>query len=368
MHRKLRELVSKYQENCARIDEIADLCEKEKRERSEAETSEYNALVRENQMIQMRMSAMQAPAQTVDTQSSVIKATREAIQNGGTFKIPVQLREGVLSTNADAGGLVPVKIQDILDPLTEGLIVSKLGLPMPTGLSGTYQWPLWDIGDATVAGEGVAVSETALTLDKMTAAPERIAVMVKASREALIQSDDAVRRIIYKAIPLAVSRLINQILLSTTKVTGATNLAGPFVALASSATSFSATPTFLEFVEMKASVLATGIEGDHLCWIMTQAQKAIAEATPKDAGSGIMICENDRIAGIPVFCSHYIGENNIGLGDFLYQPLGLFGNMDFIVDPYTDAASGLLRFILNADFATKTIRSEAFALATVATA
>ena len=53
----VRELLNKYEQNCDRISEIANACEKEQRERSEVETAEYNALVRENQLLQMRMNA-----------------------------------------------------------------------------------------------------------------------------------------------------------------------------------------------------------------------------------------------------------------------------------------------------------------------
>ena len=51
----VRELVNKYQANCDRITEIADACEKEKRERNEAENAEFEALTRENQILQMKM-------------------------------------------------------------------------------------------------------------------------------------------------------------------------------------------------------------------------------------------------------------------------------------------------------------------------
>ncbi|WP_202605187.1 hypothetical protein, partial [Salmonella sp. gx-f5] len=91
--------------------------------------------------------------------------------------------------------------------------------------------------------------------------------------------------------------------------------------------------------------LATGVDGDNLCWVMTKAQKAIAESTPKDAGSGIMVCENDHIAGLPVFTTNYIGENNIGLGDGRYQPMGLFGDMSFVIDPYSQARKDAVDFV-----------------------
>lgn len=98
---------------------------------------------------------------------------------------------------------------------------------------------------------------------------------------------------------------------------------------------------------------------------MTKAQKAIAEATPKDAGSGIMVCENDHIAGLPVFTTNYIGENNIGLGDWRYQPMGLFGDMSFVIDPYSQARKDAVDFVLNVNYGTTTLRKEAFALAKV---
>ena len=98
---------------------------------------------------------------------------------------------------------------------------------------------------------------------------------------------------------------------------------------------------------------------------MTKATKAILEATPKDAGSGIMVCENDQVAGIPVFTSQAIGEDYIGLGDWRYQPMGLFGDIRFVIDPYTKAGEDVVRFIINADYGTKTLRPEAFALAKV---
>ena len=60
MHKKtvnVRQLVNQYQTNCNRISEIADACEREQRERNEAENTEFNALQRENQLLQMRLQA-----------------------------------------------------------------------------------------------------------------------------------------------------------------------------------------------------------------------------------------------------------------------------------------------------------------------
>lgn len=56
----VRQLVNQYQTNCNRTSEIADTCEREQRERNEAENTDFNALQRENQLLQMRLQAAAA--------------------------------------------------------------------------------------------------------------------------------------------------------------------------------------------------------------------------------------------------------------------------------------------------------------------
>lgn len=369
MHKKtvnVRELVDKYQTNCECISAIADACEKEQRERNEAETTEYEALVRENQLLQMKMQAAAAEQmrENPNTVADVNAIIRENMSNGKQTQIML-VRDLVMVSDAVPGGIVPVKVQDILDPLVEGLILNKVGLPMPTGLAGDYVWPTYETVEATIAGEGVALTDTKVKLSKLTASPQRIGIAIPVTRQSMMQTEGILEMIVKKLMPLSVSMLLNKILFSTTKVTAATTLVGPFVGLAATATAFSATPTFKEFNTLKAKVLATGVDGDNLCWVMTKAQKAIAESTPKDAGSGIMVCENDHIAGLPVFTTNYIGENNIGLGDWRYQPMGLFGDMSFVIDPYSQARKDAVDFVLNVNYGTTTLRKEAFALAKV---
>lgn len=363
----VRELINKYQANCERIGEIADACEKEQRERTEAETTEYDVLVRENQMLQMKMqaAAIENLRDNPNASADASRIIRENMEAGRQTQIML-VRDLVMVADAQKGAIVPLKVQDILDPLTEGLILGKVGLPMPTGLAGDYVWPTYEAVEASIAGEGVALTDTKINVGKLTAAPQRIGVAIPITRQTIIQTEGIIETIAKKLIPQSVAMLLNKILFSTTKVAGATTLVGPFVGIQTSdVVQFSKEPTFKEFNTMKAKVLATGVDGGSLCWIMTQAQKAIAEATPKDTGSGIMVCENDRIAGLPVFTTHYIGEGNIGLGDWRYQPMGLFGDISFIIDPYSQARKDAVDFVLNVNYGTTTLRKEAFALAKV---
>lgn len=224
--------------------------------------------MRVNQLLQMKMQAiavenLRERRYTVDDANRII---RENVAAGR--QTPIMLvRDLVMVTDVEAGGIVPVKVQDILDPLVEGLILDKVGLSMPTGLTGDYIWPAYETVEATIQGEGVALSDTKITMSKLTASPQRIGIAIPVTRQSINQTEGVVEMIVKKLMPLSVTMLLNKILFSTTAVTNATTLVGPFVSKAGSAVSFSAEPTFKEFNSLKAKVLATGVDGEHLCWV-----------------------------------------------------------------------------------------------------
>lgn len=423
--KNVRELLERFQTNCDRINEMADLCEQEKRERTEAETVEYETIVRENQMLQMKMNGAAAEhlRENPNAREDAIKIIRENASKGRKTEITF-VRDLMMVSDVQSGAIVPLNVQDIMKPLTEGFILDKVGLPMPTGLSGDYVWPMYEMVEAQIAGEGVALSDTKIPFSKMTAAPERIGIAIPVTNQSLNQSQGVLETVVREIMPLSIRLLLNRILFSTDKVNGATNLEGPFVDLVHTATSLDAVPSFRQLNGMKASVLSTGVDGEHLCWIMSKSMEAILEGAPinKD-GIFVPIVQNHTLCGLPIYTSNVIskrvvtyqkytaGSTNawaaytmtsgdkptydvtgvseeealkgitepaggkiakitvvteyIGLGDWRYQPMGMFGTMRFIVDPYSQARKDSVDFVLNTDYATKTLRKEAFRLGKV---
>ena len=376
----VRELVNKYQENCERIKQIADVCENEQRERNKEESVEFDAIVRENQLLQMRMQAAAAEFMNTskDPMAEVDAIVRENARAGKQTEI-VFVRDIMMVSDAKAGGIVPLNVQDILKPLQEGFILDKVGLPFLTGLVGEYVWPLYEAVTASVAGEGVARSAQKIKMSSLRATPDRVGLGVSASNQALNASDGLVEKIVRETMPQAVRQLLNQILFGTKKVNNATQLVGPFVDKVATAVPLSKVPTFEELNKgMKAKVLESGIDGEHLCWVMTKSMQAILEGQPINKnGVFLPMIQNGMLCGLPVYTTNEIRvENNtggttttteyIGLGDWRYQPMGLFGDLRFIVDPFTAADKDSVVFHLNADYATKTLRPEAFILGKVA--
>lgn len=390
----VRELVNQYQANCDRIREMADTCEKENRERNDAENKEFEALCRDNQLLQMKMQAATAEhlRENPNAAEEAITLIRENAKNGKKSEI-IFVRDMMMVSDVNAGGIIPLNVQDILKPLQEGFILDKVGLPMPTGLAGDFVWPMYEMVEAQIAGEGVALGDTKIPFSKMAAAPERVGIAIPVTNQSLNQSAGVLEMIVREIMPLSIRLLLNKILFSTEKVNNATNLIGPFAAIAINAAKSAAqrdkkipaivqlahVPTFEQLnAQMKAKVLETGIAGDHLCWIMTKSMEAILEGTPinKD-GIFVPMIQNGILCGLPVYTTNAIRKTTtsgdtttvtefIGLGDWRYQPMGLFGTIRFIVDPYSQARKDSVDFVLNTDYGTKTIRNEAFLLGQVA--
>lgn len=416
----VRELVNKYQANCDRIGEIAETCEKEQRERTEAEDKEFAALTRENQLLQMKMQVATAEhlRENPNAAADAVKVIRENASRGQKSEI-IFVRDLMMVSDITSGAIIPLNVQEIIKPLTEGFILDKVGLPMPTGLSGDFVWPMYEMVEAQIAGEGVALSDTKIPFSKMTAAPERVGIAIPVTNQSLNQSDGVLEMIVREIMPRAIRLLLNKVLFSTSKVNGATNLVGPFVGKVDTAVALSAVPKFIELnVDMKAKLLETGIDGEHLCWIMTKSLAATLEGTPiSEKGIFMPMLQNGMLCGLPVYTTNAIrnvaktykkyngtawvdytltandtvkgqvsktselpttGNTSgdiyliaeiteyIGLGDWRYQPMGLFGTIRFIVDPYSQARKDSVDFVLNTDYGTKTLRSEAFMLGKVA--
>lgn len=369
----LRELLEKLRKNNDRINEMADTLEKEQRARTEAETVEYEALIRENDVLAMRMRVLANEENkrdgVEDPKRRAEKLLRENARNGVRSEIYFT-RDLMTVTDAQNGAIIPLNIQDILKPLNEGFILDKVGLSLPTGLVGDFVWTTYEMVEASILGEGVELTDKKIPFNKLTASPERIGVAIPVTNQALNQTDGLLEQIIREVMPQAVQQLLNKIMFSVDKVTGATNLVGPFVALKGSAKTLSAVPTGKELYQMKAAVLATGIQGDNLCWVMSKSTAAILEATPiNEKGIFVPIMQDGKIAGLPVYTTNLMRNGTtefIGLGDWRYQAMGMFGTLRFTVDPYSKARKDSVDFVLNTDFATKTLRPEAFLLAKLA--
>ena len=263
----------------------------------------------------------------------------------------------------------------IVEPLWANTILQTLGQPLLTGLKGNYQWPVVEAFEATINDEGVALGDSKIPLSKLIARPERVGIAVPITRETINETDGLIETVATEYIPKSVAALINKVEFSTTKLkkyengketaNDATNLVGPFVGAKTATTYTGDAPALKDILALKSAVLSKNIMPEGLAYVMTETTKGLLEATPKWQGSNqAIVDENGKINGVPVFTTSYAQEGAVYFGAFKYAPMGLFGDMNIIVDPYSQARKNAIDFVLNVDFAITVLRQEAFAILT----
>lgn len=372
----VRGLINKYQENSDRISEIAETCQRENRTRNEAEETEFMALTRENQILQMKMQAVEMPR--LNEPADPDRRLRELLLEQKREAKIVLTRDLMTTDGLEDTGIIPVSQEDMLKPLRAGLIYDKVGIKIMTGLSaGKLRWPRHGKAVAQWAGEGERLVDAKIDFSKLDTKPHRLGIAIPVTKEELESSEGIVESVVREEMPAAVVAAINEALFTTEGTyTDAADgnkvkdkkVVGPFVAAAKKAVQFAgALPTRKELIKLKSTVLRTGIEPEAPCWVMTDDMKCELEDVKVDAGSGRFLIENGMLLGYPVFTTPFIGEGNIGFGDWSYQPAGFFGPMNLAVDPYTLLRQNATDFVLNAHFATETLYEEAFVLGKVKT-
>ena len=316
-----------------RLNEMAQNLEsdKEREAFTEAEEGERKQLFRELDILEMKIKA-NTPTIEVMRREDIAEANRkirECLSNGQRFELKIARAVassfgGNASTYASGiSGTNPsgLTTHDIVEPLYNKTILSAIGSPLLTGLKGNHQWPVVEAFHATINDEGAELGDTKIPINKLIPKPERLGIAVPITREALNETDDLVQLVATEYMPVAIAELMNKIMFSQTKVNGATDLEGPFIAtkmLADNLKTYtSEAPTLKQIVGAKTAILKHNVKPDGLCYVMSEVTKGELEATPKWEGANAAIVdENGKIGGVPVFTTNEVPDGQIYVGAF----------------------------------------------------
>lgn len=365
------------------IDDAVNAREEGQRTLTDEERGRMEQLERAVDTIDHRIRMLNLESESgipgADRGVELVRMVREAVDNRRVLELqldqPVQRSAGTQNL-ASVDPLIPVKIQDIIEPLEQGLIYSRVGIRLQTGLAGNYVWPVVGSVEASLVGEAVELDDEKIDITKITPVLQRIGITVPVTSQSITQSEGRILDIVNQQLPLSMTRVINRAMFCPEDY--ATNFKGPLNSASTKVTFAGAVPTYAELLQMKGAVLKKGVTPNGtMAYVMDEYMKATLEATPRDKGSGLMVIENDRIAGIPVFCTNYlnldktgaaVAADHVAFGCWGYEMLGQFGGFRLVVDPYSRAKEDIVQFTLNADWSMVQLRPEAFALGTVTTA
>lgn len=225
-----------------------------------------------------------------------------------------------------------------------------------TGLVGNVSIPVYSGGNVGWAGEIEAAADGAGTFSEVNLEPKRITAYIDVSKQFLIQDSVSAEALIRADIVRAISNKLEATILGDAAGTNK-QPAGLFYGASALADT-----TYSNMVALVRELEEHNVSGD-IKFIVSPEFKAKLKTTPKDAGSGLFVMQNNEVDGLPVLSTSAC--KGLVLGNFTDYVIGQWGSIDLTIDPYSQATNGKVRLVVNAYFDAKPRRAEAFVVRTL---
>ena len=298
-----------------------------------------------------------------ETASAVVKQgveemRKSGVSYGGQIQIPVtEMRDVTVAVEGE--DVVATNIYNILEPLRAKNVLVSAGAKFLTNLQGDVQVPVMNGANVTWEGETTAASDGAPTFDSVKLQPKRLTCYVDISKQFLIQDSASAEAMIRMDLVNA----INSKLESTILGNGAGSTTMP-KGIFYSATELTKITDFKGVCDLEAGVEDANVLGECV-YVMSNKAKAAFRNMAKSTKSTELVYNGGTIDGTTVYNTSNVAGNGVAYGDFSQLAIGQWGAIDLTVDPFTKAAEGKVRLVVNAYFDAKVLRADAIKVATV---
>ncbi len=286
-----------------------------------------------------------------------IAEMRKAGQSySGQIVLPIEERGDIQATVATNGQEIVAEDKlNILEPLRANLVMAQAGATYMSGLVGNVSIPVYSGSNVGWAGEVDAATDGAGKFSEVNLEPKRLTAFIDISKQFLIQDSVSAEEMLKNDIVRAISNELEKTILGNAAGSN-TKPAGVFNGVTADTTALD----FKGIVAMEEALEDKNVTGN-LAFIVAPNVKATLKTTLKSAGVSGYLMEGGEVDGIPVYSTSACTSKGMVLGNFSDYVIGQWGGIDLTVDPYTQAASGKVRLVINAYFDAKPRRAEAFA-------
>ena len=343
-----------------RMAEMNDKAYAEKREFTEEEQREWNALTREKQMNLDDLKSMATDAELAKMREAEDKNAklRELLKDNGQKREILLWPSGVGNkSNITASGAINLSIHELIPTLHEGLDLPKT-LKVVTGVTGNEIWPV-NVDDVEMeeVGEVEALSDQVVNFANIQPVQRRVGLKVPVSNMAIDNAAFDLMAFVQTKFTLALRKYLAKKIYSQASWSGNK---GPFSGLTKKGDITIGGSAYKSILKAVAEFSDKGFYEGNVVLIMDRATEAELKATPKIEGAaGGFVIENGLCAGFPYVLTHYINTtldgNNlvptadkyIGIGYFEWFALQQHGEVRFVIDPITLADKNVTRLVLN---------------------
>ena len=294
---------------------------------------------------------------------AVVDAGKSEMRNAGLsvngqLQIPSESRAAVTVT-AEGEDVVVTDFANILEPLRTKNVLAESGAHILTGLVGDLQIPAMGAENVNWEGETDPATDGASTFTNVKLTPHRLSAYIDISKQFLVQDSLGAEALIRRDLVNAIQSKLEATIFSTDAADGS-KPAGIFNGV---------TPT--KVTDFKGlCTLESDVEDANFYapakYIVSPKAKAAMRAMAKSTKSTQLVLEGDNIDGVPVLSTGHIAKDAFAYGDWSQLYVGQWGAIDLTVDPYTKAADGQVRLVVNCFFDFKLVRPKAVVYGTTA--
>lgn len=253
----------------------------------------------------------------------------------GAF-VPFKSLEKRANTTVTAPELIGTdhRAQDYIGPLRESLVARALGVRVLSGLVGNVSIPKFGSGLETGwITEGQAVPEGQMTFDGVTLTPKHVGGKTEMSRQLLQQSSPGIEQLVREDLSFLIAKQIDRAIINGSGAAGE-----PRGILNTLGIQTADMPdTWLEVLAMLQKLDDVEIANGR--WLTTSTIRTLLAGTEKVVGSGSgFLYQGGTLADLPLTTSKNVPEKKLILGDFSQVLLGVWSEVDILVNPYSEPA------------------------------
>ena len=260
----------------------------------------------------------------------------------GQLVIPTNEVRAIHSVTADGESVVATDVFDILTPLRAKNVLAQAGATIYSNLTSDVKIPIMSKSNVTFEDENGEAKDGAGAFNYLKLTPHRLTAYVDISKELLAQDSVDVENAIRTDLVNAINSKLEEAFLSdfsgsTVQPKGVFAVVKPDSAV---------TSNFAKLVENEAKVEDANILNEP-CYILSNKAKAALRAMAKGAKSTELVYENGEVDGTKAYNTSNVPASNYLFGDMSSLVVGTWSGLDVIVDPYTQAAKGAVRLVVN---------------------
>ena len=298
-----------------------------------------------------------------DATQAVIDAGKNEMRSAGVsmngqIQIPVENRAAI-TVASEGEDVVVTDFANILDPLRTKNVLADSGANILTGLVGDLQIPSMTAENVNWEGETDEAEDGAGAFTNIKLTPHRLSAYIDVSKQFLVQDSLGAEALIRRDLVNAIQAKLEDTIFGTEAAEGG-RPAGIFNGVTPVAVK-----DFKALCSLESDVEDANFYGPAK-YIVSPKAKAAMRAMAKSTKSTQLVMEGDNIDGTPVLSTGHIAKDTFAYGDWSQLYVGQWGAIDLTVDPYTKAAAGQVRLVINAFFDFKLVRPKAVVLGTTA--